>query len=132
MIMSTVLLSACDPSTAGHENLQGLGCTTGAAHIQVLDGMMIRTCGCAEANDTIFSSGQTLTCTVNIGTKIYFDFVATTVTHQVTITSVSTTPIVNPSTTSPVQTYTITPTATGTFQFYDIFFPTLGGSIVVN
>lgn len=124
-------LIACDPSTTTNSPSVA-GCSTTVAHIEVVDGAMVRLCGCQEAANTQFNSGQTLVCTVAPGTSLYFDFVGITVQHQMNIISIQATPIMVPDSKNPTQSFPILLNSPGTYTFYDIFFPTIAGTIVVQ
>jgi len=122
---------ACDPSDA-IAPAPSPSCGTGVAHIEILDGSMIRACGCNETANTQFTAGQVLTCTVKAGTVLYFDFVAITVTHQVSIIGIGATPPFSSNTSESTQISAITTSTVGVFPFSDVFYPTIGGNIVVQ
>ena len=131
VLLQVTFIQGCDSITS-NPMAGATACSTGVAHIQVLDGSMIRTCGCSEASGTTFTTGQSLTCTVSAGTNVYFDFTGISVTHQIAITGGSATPVMAPLANLPVQTVPLTLGTAGTFPFYDVFFPTIGGSLIVQ
>ena len=106
-------------------------CGTGKAVIEIYDANWIRACGCNEADNTLFSSGQNLTCTVNVGTVLFLHHIGIAATHQLTFDTYGTAPLFAPKSGAPVQTYGFPLNQTGSFQFYDIFFPSFTGTITV-
>ena len=75
-------------------------CTTAkTANITVYDGQMYRMCGCTEGTGT-FSQPSSLQCTVTLGTAIYFNFVGINNPHQIAITLIGTTQLIQNKTSS--------------------------------
>ncbi len=109
-----------------------VACASNTVHLSVLDGFLIRTCGCNEAAGSTFTSGQVLNCTVPKGTSVFLDFSGVTVTHQIAITGGAATPVIGPKPQLPTQTFALPLPNTGTYPFYDVFFPSLGGNFIVQ
>src|SRR5262245_24519516 len=66
------------------ENSQALPtCGGSTAEIAVTDGFLRDLCGCQEASGTTTGPGESLTCTIRAGSNIVFQYIATTVTHQI-------------------------------------------------
>jgi hypothetical protein len=63
-------------------------CGTNVAQISVFDNLVRRDCGCVEASSQTFT-GQTLVCTVPIGTRLYIYYVNIQNAHQLTFSSSS-------------------------------------------
>jgi hypothetical protein len=108
-------------------------CAAGTAEIQVYDNGLRRVCGCTEASNVPFGPGQTLQCTVPVGTRLFVNYVGITSRQawiRVSLMPGWETAVMNPS--SGVQTGVILLNSTGTFSFSDAFQPTLSGTLVVN
>lgn len=126
--MTALLFSSCgiigtnNPSTT---------CTSGTVQIQVYENMMKRICGCSESSNATFIPGQTLTCTMNVGTQVHFNFISLTSLHTVGVTGGTppTTGTYGPS--NSTQTSVIMMNNTGTFSFTDVTTGG-GGTFIVN
>jgi hypothetical protein len=115
--------------------LQPVSCDPNTALIAVYDGLLENLCGCAEPAGTIVASGTALTCTVPVGTRVTFQYVATLTPHQILSTSTPT--FVSSLAHDPLQgiyypSHGIALTTAGTYLFADGFDAGLRGSIVVT
>jgi hypothetical protein len=131
---ATFLLLMLSLSACKNQNLAPLAaanCETGKVQLEFFDGAWVRACGCAEANQTTFNSGQNLTCTVNAGTVIFLNFISISQSHQLHFETFGTFPIIGAKPSSPVQTLGFPANQSGTFQFHDVFFPSFTGTLVV-
>ena len=63
-------------------------CGTGVAQFTVTDNNITRNCGCAEAGPTSFT-GQTLVCTIPVGTRLYIYYTNIYNSHQLSFSSAS-------------------------------------------
>lgn len=87
-------------------------CEDNTAQFIVYDGAIKRVCGCSGVGEAVFTQSGSLTCTVSVGTTIYFYFVGITSSHQIQIQNHSSTPVIDP--TSSVKTAAIVLNATNT------------------
>lgn len=130
------LTSSCGPGTPVEASLAATStsCPAGAAEILVGEGFVKRLCGCTEASNTLFVSGDSLSCTVAAGTTIFFYyayFAGSSSLHQ--IESVGS-PSFSPSRmTDPERpaVHAVTLSTTGTYLFRDAFNHAVGGSFTV-
>lgn len=109
-------------------------CGAGTAQIDVYENFISRTCGCREGNGGNFT-GQTLTCTVSLGTRVFFSYPNITGPHQIVVgTGATGTPLYhNPQSspqTNPVDAITLNSTSTG-ITFIDQY-TSNGGTFVVQ
>ena len=120
-----VILTSC-----GNAKLVGTAttCETNTAQFIVTDGSITRVCGCAEPYGT-FTTSNSFTCTVNVGTVLYFYFNGISNSHQVQVGILGITQSFNAASTTKVG--AIIATQTGTFPLTDIN-TSIGGSLVVN
>jgi hypothetical protein len=127
--MTALFLSSCGltPGTGG------LGsCAAGTAEMQVYDTGLRRVCGCAEAGNVAFGPNQPMTCTVNVGTRLFVNFVGITRNAQIAVSATSWVTQVRSPSTSAVQSDVIELNSTGTFNFVNVYNSTLTGTLVVN
>lgn len=108
-------------------------CATGTAEIQVYDAGMRRVCGCAEASNVAFAPGQNLTCTVNVNTRLFVNFVGISSRQAQILVSLTpwATTVRSPAP-GQVQTDVIYLNSTGTFTFLDPNVPNMTGTLIVN
>jgi hypothetical protein len=104
-------------------------CPAGTAQIAVFDTALQRVCGCAEPSGQYFSAPGSLTCTIRVGTVATFTYVGTTNTHQISISSLYTSPPRGPSDTTQMDGYEFR--MTGSFPFSDIN-TSIGGTFIVT
>jgi plastocyanin len=135
-------LSGCEGDTDQNNQTLAPSATTcvGMAQAQVLvqDGYFEDMCGCAEsAGGTVsFFQPAPVTCTVPVGTTIYFVYAGSVRSHQI-ISSGSPTFVSSPLwdppdglTTTPIFAFLFS--ASGTYTFLDAMDPAMTGSIVVQ
>jgi hypothetical protein len=76
-----LFLTGCNAiSTQGSTNT----CAANTASIYVYGGGMQINCGCVEASGSTFGVGQTLQCTIPVGTQVYF-YYSNVSDHQLSI-----------------------------------------------
>lgn len=115
-----------------------VGAGGSVAHIRVSDGILQRQCGCLGAGETqgaIFEGSQSLNCTVNRGTVVYFQYLGTTLSHQI-LSSTQPHLIVSPLSDpkdgpAMIRIHAVKITEPGTYPFIDAFNPSVGGSLIV-
>lgn len=155
LILFSLLAASCGPTEADYKiNPATTSCSPGAAEITIGDGFLRRTCGCTELTEqpettTFKTSGigmaPLLTCTVAPGTHLFFEFLGTTLKHQIIPLKYPMTPLAdnevgnafvpspisNPADRNPVRFHPIpVPTTPGTYPFADIF-SGMQGEIIV-
>ena len=105
------------------------GCGTNHAAIAVYEGMLQNLCGCTGAgqNGAVAASGSTLTCTVPVGTTVFFQFIEPTGEHQIEAVGTPT------FAASPINTFHAVTflTAASTYTYRDAFNTALQGQIIV-
>jgi hypothetical protein len=105
-------------------------CAAASAEIAVYDGGMQRLCGCNEGSSGVVTSGQSLVCTVPVGTTVFFIYTGIAQSHQITITGqISFQPRSGGSGVTQTDGWKFN--SSGTFTFSDSF-TSIGGSIVVQ
>ncbi len=125
VLFSAMILMGCDAiSTKGVAS----SCETGTAQFLVYDGAMKRVCGCTEG-EAVFTSSNSFTCTVPVNTTVYFYFTGISISHQISVSTIGTTQMVDASST--VKTAALVMNRTGTFALTDIT-TGIGGSMVVT
>jgi hypothetical protein len=102
-------------------------CATGTAQIGVYDTGMKRICGCNEGGGAFFTT-KTLTCTVKVGTTMYFNYIGITNSHQMVIQNYQSLPVRGPGTTTPDG---ILLNLTGSYSLTDTF-TGLGGTVTIT
>jgi hypothetical protein len=102
-------------------------CARGTAQIGVYDTGMKRICGCAESSGAFFST-KTLTCTVKVGTTMYFNYIGITNSHQMVVQNYQSLPVRGPGTTTPDG---ILLNLTGSYSLTDTF-TGLGGTLTIT
>ncbi|NDF14811.1 hypothetical protein EB061_05760 [bacterium] len=102
-------------------------CATGTAQLGVYDTGMKRICGCNESAGAFFTS-KTLTCTVKVGTALYFNYIGITNSHQLILQAYQSLPVRGPGTTTPDA---ILLNLTGSYSLTDNF-NGMGGTITVT
>lgn len=105
-------------------------CSAGTAQINVYDGYLVRVCGCTQTGGVTFGPGQSLQCTVDAGTRVFFNFVSLQNQHTIAVTGVGNTATMQPKP-NETQTGVIWLNNTGTFNFTDVGYGT-GGTFIVN
>jgi hypothetical protein len=130
------LAAACDDEQHSVYGSTGFGgeCATNQVQIAVNDGFIQNLCGCSEPAATIFPPA-TLTCTVDAGTVVYFWYLGTTLRHQIHSSAsptFPTSPVSDPNNSNPIKVHVVTLNTAGTYDFEDIFEPSLSGSIIVQ
>ncbi len=96
------------------------------------EGFLKNLCGCAEGN-TQSLQGQVLSCTVPLGTVVFFTFLGTTTTHQIVSTGSPSFPSSAPiEPDNNGQVWTVQPSAAGSYTYDDAFSPGVSGVIVVQ
>lgn len=107
-------------------------CQSGVAQVQVEDGFFRILCGCAETAGTQAISG--LTCTVSLGTKVFFHYSGTLLPHQLTSSNpdFGTSPISEPGRMNTARTHVVHPTAVGDYAFHDLFNAQMTGILRVQ
>jgi hypothetical protein len=103
---------------------------SGAAQIQVYDGLMRASCGCAESSTQAVATN--LTCTVPAGTLVQFLYIGNSQRHQILSVgapSFASSPPVDPETL--VRAHAAVVSASGTYRFSDALHPALNGQIIV-
>lgn len=111
-------------------------CQAGSAQIRVGDGFLQNICGCQETSTAAVVSPATLTCTVSgTGTKVFFHYIGTRLTHQLGPTSAASvfpaSPISDPHAPQPVRVHVVQFNSSGTFAFEDLQNPAMTGRIIV-
>ena len=98
-------------------------CQSGTAQISILDNAFRRDCGCTETAGSIFTSGQSLQCTVSVGTKVFFFYPGIQSSHQISGGGViGSLPVHDPEVTTeinPVDVVTMSSTSSG-ISFSDL------------
>jgi hypothetical protein len=131
--------SGCDmiPQAPTVDPLQ-TSCTSGQAQIRVSDGFFQILCGCNGAGETagkFFYVPSTLTCTVPVGTVVFFHYIATQEPHQIVSTAgvpfASSQPS-NPAESNPVMEFTAQFQTAGTAYFEDAYVTGLQGQIIIT
>ena len=126
-VMASFFLASCGISPTPTPSTT---CDSGTAQIAVYDGGMQRICGCTEGTSGVVVSGQTLTCTVSVGTTVFYLYQGIAQSHQVSISG-QTTFVVRSGGSGVTQTDGWRFTSTGSFTFVDTF-TNIGGTIVVQ
>jgi hypothetical protein len=108
-------------------------CKTGQAQISVLDGSMKNHCGCQESANQLVTN---LTCTVPVGTTVFFNYSAAFLLHQIIPVG---TPAIQAShlydrsdePVIPVFGFVLNGTAGDNYRFRDQFDPRLEGTFIL-
>lgn len=124
-VFFSMILMGC-----GNTKLVGASstCEANTAQFIVTDGAITRVCGCAEGGGT-FISAKSFTCTVNVGTVLYFYFNGITNSHQISAGLLGVTQSFNSASTTKVG--SLIATQSGSFDLLDIN-TSIGGTLVVN
>jgi hypothetical protein len=87
LVLQAAVMTAFFSSSCGWSPnpTPALSCAAQTAEIKVYDGGMQRGCGCSEGSSGVVTSGQTLNCTVPVGTTVFFLYPGIAQTHQITI-----------------------------------------------
>lgn len=111
-------------------------CAAGSAQIQIGDGYQLILCGCAEPGGQVIGSGSgTLTCTVPVGTEVFFFYQATHLTHQLIPSAGSAfpaSPLSDPTATLAVTVDAFQPQVAETYGYVDAFNAGVVGQIVAQ
>lgn len=113
-------------------------CQAQVAQLAVGDGNIQRLCGCQEdagVAGPVIVAGTAVTCTVNSGTTVYFNYTATQDTHQISSSgtpSFASSPVSDPMTRSAISVHAVTFSTAGTYAFEDAYFRAISGQIVVK
>lgn len=102
-------------------------CAAGTAQIGVYDTGMKRICGCNESSGAFFTT-KTLTCTVKVGTVMYFNYIGITFPHQIFLQSYQSFPVRGSGTTTPDG---ILLNQTGSYSLTDQY-TGLGGTVTIT
>jgi hypothetical protein len=81
--LALLVLSGCGAITLGGR--PSATCLPNTAQIEVYDTGMRRGCGCAEPAGQFFNQQNSLTCTVSVGTAVYFTYVGIQNQHLIVI-----------------------------------------------
>ncbi len=127
--------SACDQDTSlsGSNQISG-DCITGQAQLVVYDTFIQSVCGCQESPE-ISNPPNGITCTVPVGTSIWFWYLSTTLLHQIQSTATptfQTSSLSDPNSSNPVRTHVVTLSTTGSYEFDDVYNRAINGTIVVQ
>ncbi len=124
-VFLSMILMGC-----GNTKLVGTSssCEANTAQFIVTDGAITRVCGCAEGGGTFITSNS-FTCTVNVGTVLYFYFNGITNSHQISAGLLGVTQSFNSESTTKVG--SLIATQSGSFNLIDIN-TSIGGTLVVN
>jgi plastocyanin len=80
-LFAALFFTACDQSTAPAITQAQTSCSAEEAQIRISDGYFQNLCGCAEPS-AVTTSG-TFTCTVKVGTTVFFLYLDTHLSHQI-------------------------------------------------
>ena len=115
---------------------ESTACLAGQAQIVVRDGSLQNLCGCAESNGQVISTHEgTLTCTVPVGTVVFFHYIGIQLQHQIISTgapSFGSSAPAGPGIVRPVVVHTVEFDTAGSYSFLDAFDNGLNGNIVVQ
>lgn len=112
-------------------------CQAGVAQVAITDGFLQILCGCQEASGTSPTPPATLTCTVPVDTTVVFQYLNTSLTHEVIPAGALTfpaSPVSNPAAglqNGFVRSHFVRFSTTGTYDFEDAYNSSLSGHIVV-
>lgn len=131
-LVAATLLSGC--GAGAPYAARTTGCQSGSALVAVGDGFLEILCGCNEAAGTTVTS-TALTCTVNSGTTVVFQYVGPKLKHQILSTTTGGqtfphSPVSDPAVTPGVRSHAFRPSVAGTYSFTDAFNSGLTGQIV--
>jgi hypothetical protein len=128
--LAALLLSSCAEMSIPKPNAGGTGCGPGVAQIAIQDGLTQVLCGCNEPAAGPIVPPATLTCTVESGTTLFFQFIANRAFHQVVPVG---TPFFAPSTLERRErVHAVIFSTPGSYQFQDSIDNRLTGVIVVQ
>ena len=108
-------------------------CTPGVAVVGIQDGEAGVVCGCNEAPSWT-AAPASVTCTVAANTVVLFEYVGTTLLHQVIpngTPSFTASQLSNPADQNPFRLHTVVFSTSGTYKFIDNFNHALSGQIIV-
>jgi hypothetical protein len=135
VIFSFLILSqlGCGEST---EKLSpaNTSCSPNVANIEVQNGFLRILCGCQEAEGSIATNANTLTCTVAPDSLIVFNY-AGTFQHRIVSSgtpSFPSGPIFDPLAEKTTRVHSIQLSASGTYSFVDAFDPAISGQVIVR
>jgi hypothetical protein len=111
-------------------------CVAGSAQLQISDGYQQILCGCKEAGGQPIGSGQgSATCTVPVGTQVFFYYLATHLKHQIMPAdgvSFPASSLSDPSAKPETVVHAFQLTAAGTFPYIDAFDAGISGQIIAQ
>jgi hypothetical protein len=109
-------------------------CSTGMAQLAVGDSSLHRMCGCNEGT-LLAPLGTAVTCTVPVGTVVYFHYLATELQHAIVSKGAPqfiSSPVSDPSDELPIRVHVIRMTTAGTYEFEDAFNTGISGRLIAQ
>jgi hypothetical protein len=137
LLVGFLVSSGCDQISPPVVTQADTACTPGQAQLQISDGYFKNLCGCVEPAGTLVPSPGTLTCTVPVGTVVFFYVVAGFTHHQIISTTGGTLtfpsgPVSDTGNTGEIQPYGVPFVTAGTADFEDAYDTALQGQIIVT
>jgi hypothetical protein len=141
LLSATLLatLSACGPSAQPGDALPGADttCAANSAQLAVGDGFQEILCGCAEPGGTVIASGTgvSVTCTIPVGTQVFFYYIGTKTKHQIMAAdgvSFPSGPVSDPTDSVPVRVTSFQLTAAGSYPYNDAYDAGISGTLVAQ
>ena len=99
-------------------------CSANQTIVNIYSGSITSVCGCQEGSNRTFSFGQPFTCTVSVGTSVFFYYPGINMQHMISITGGPNQGSLNPhdpSQTNPADVFPLN--SSGTVSFFDYFQP---------
>ncbi len=139
LTLTGLLLGSCAQTvpnlgTAGANQ----GCTPGTAQLNVGDGFQQIMCGCKEASAIVTSGSGPVTCTVAVGTSVFFYYqkgsalVHQIVPSQTTQQTFAASPPSDPSDTIALPVYVFQVKLPGSYGYVDAYDNSISGQIVAQ
>jgi hypothetical protein len=135
LLLPFLALSGCGDAVPRPQDfgvIELTACRAGMAQIALYDSGFQNLCGCAEAGTA--TGAPSVTCTVPVGTVVFFHYSAAKLTHQIVSTGAASfvsSPVVDPLLPLTPRTHAVTFGAAGTYPFADAYNANYSGQIIV-